>query len=216
MTLLKIKSYKHNYIIIFILLYTLSNIVSLLGNEYFVTTPLLPHNGLRILYYGFIIVIVCLFTNLFGNTKTNLVNQRELSIKKYSLNKIMVISFFSFIIAGRIIVFYIWRQKTGPIYLKEEILYDITRYILGGIAEELLFTGLLYGYLKQKRMKDFLTIAIVTVLFILPHFNFTLGAIISFTLFRVIVLIGFKFYPSLLFFSMYHILYNAVHCILQI
>lgn len=207
-----IKKNEKSYLIILIIVYALSIITNLLANPDLTDTPL---GGVILIYYGAALIIIALFTDLIEVTKENILNLQAESSSKFTKRKVLVIVFFSIIIAVRIGGFYFVRQKSGPLIPREGLVFDITRYILGGIAEELLFTGLLYGFLKYKKIPLVLNILIVTVLFTVFHFDFTLGAIMSLVLFRVVVLIGFNYYPSLVFFSIYHILYNSVYFIIR-
>ncbi|HBG36744.1 MAG TPA: hypothetical protein DDW88_06735 [Treponema sp.] len=107
------------------------------------------------------------------------------------------------------------RKKFDLSIPRTELIVHIISFIFGGIAEEAIFTGLLHEYLKKTKLPFLLNIFIVSFLFSLAHLDFSL-AFFGIFIVRVVFLTGYYFYPSLIFFGIYHTLRNIIVYIMYI
>lgn len=167
----------------------------------------IPFRINSIVFYSCIIFVIFKFTDIFRFNISSLKEQKENNKKKFLISKIIVISIFSSIIVAKIFLIILARESLNVNFPLYEIIGSAIVYILSAIAEEYLFSGLLFEGFKKKGMPFFLNVLIVCTLFAFYHRDFSFYFFIPFGI-RFVMLLGYRFYPSLLFFSLFHCLWN--------
>jgi len=214
MTLENFKKTKTNYLVVFSILYILSFVFSIFICPYSREKWPFLYNSMILVFFIISLFAVYSFTDLFKENRAHLKKEKLVS-KKFCIKKTIVIIIFSLFAVGRIIISILLRKKFDLSIPRTELIVHIISFIFGGIAEEVIFTGLLHEYLKKIKLPFLLNIFIVSFLFSLAHLDFSL-AFFGIFIVRVIFLTGYYFYPSLIFFGIYHTLRNIIVYIMYI
>ena len=96
---------------------------------------------------------------------------------------------------------------TNDVIISKRTFYNISMLLLGGFAEEMFFKGLLYRLFEEIGIPYVFNIVVVSILFAVMHWSFSLAFIVLFFI-SLFSLILFRIYPSILSFSIFHLLWN--------
>lgn len=160
-----------------------------------------------IVYYLCMLFIVLKFTDIYHFNLSYLKEKKVENKTKFLINKTIVIFIFTIIIVGKTFLMVMIRKNIDSPFPLHEIIGTAILYIFSGFAEEYLFSGLLFEGFKKKGMPYFLNVLIVCTLFAFYHRDFSFYFFIPFGI-RFVILLGYRFYPSLIFFSIFHCLWN--------
>lgn len=160
-----------------------------------------------IVYNLCILFVILKFTDIYHYNLSYLKEKKSESKTKFLINKSIVIFIFTIIIVGKTFLMIMTRENMDSSFPLHEIIGSAIVYIFTGFAEEYLFSGLLFEGLKKKGMPFIINVLIVSLLFAFIHLDFSIYFLIRFG-FRFFVLLAYRFYPSLLFFSIFHCLWN--------
>lgn len=165
-----------------------------------------------ILFFAIISFCILFFTNIF-EYNIGCYRDAKNSDKNFNKKRIAVITIFSLIVIGKILLCFWDRDFVENNLSTTQFIFSIVKQFFVVIAEEYLFIGLFYEGFKTKKIPFIANIIIVSILFTLLHFtNFSNGFdIYSFcTIFaiRLIILFGYKVFPFIPFFCVFHFLWN--------
>lgn len=203
------KQSKNNYIIVFGILFVLELILLKFVAPYVQQNFPPPFHKSMIVYFIIVYVLVFRFTNLWKNNHDEICRLKEEQCKIFRIGKILVVLIFSILLFFRVYIIYAARDYMDIPFILAEYIPQVLLYLLSGFGEEFLYSGLLYEGLKQKKVPFMLNILIVSLIFAFSHLQFNAIFLGTF-LFRIVVMIGFRFYPSLVFFGIFHTLYNVL------
>lgn len=160
-----------------------------------------------IVYNLCILFVILKFTDIYHYNLSYLKEKKLENKTKFLINKSIIIFIFTIIIVGKTFLMIMVRKHIDSTFPLHEIIGSAIVYIFTGFAEEYLFSGLLFEGLKKKGMPFIINVLIVSLLFAFIHLDFSIYFLIRFG-FRFFVLLAYRFYPSLLFFSIFHCLWN--------
>ena len=151
--------------------------------------------------------IVLKFTDIYHFNLSCLKEKKAENKTKFLINKTIVIFIFTIILVGKTFLMIMARKNIDASFTLYEIIGATIAFIFNGFAEEYLFSGLLFEGFKKKGMPFIINVLIVSLLFAFIHLDFSIYFLVRFG-FRFFVLLAYRFYPSLLFFSIFHCLWN--------
>lgn len=198
------------YLLIGVIIYLISLLYLLFLN------PMLQKqntsNVVSIIYFLLMSFCILFFTNIF-DFNIGCYRDAKKSDKNFNKKRIAVITIFSLIVIGKILLCLWARNLMEGMLSTSQFIFSIVKQFFVVIAEEYLFIGLFYEGFKTKKLPFVANVIIVSILFTLLHFtNFSNGFdIYSFsTIFaiRLIILFGYKVFPFIPFFCAFHFLWN--------
>lgn len=169
-----------------------------------------PVFGIRCMniYYFFSGAVLLLFANpvVWSTKKLSLI---RISGSNYSVKRNMVLSFLFCLIAIKFLLNYHINHTiiNDSVVMNNRYFLYYFMLLLGGFAEECLFKGLFFRLFEQINLPFMVNITLVSLLFSVVHWTFSFGFIVLFFI-SFVSLILFRFYPSILVFSAFHILWN--------
>ena len=160
-----------------------------------------------IVYYLCILLVILKFTDIYHFNLSYLKEKKLENKTKFLINKTIVIFIFTIIIVGKTFLMIMIRKNIDSPFPLQEIIGSAILFIFSGFAEEYLFSGLLFEGFKRKGLPFIINVLIVSLLFAFYHLDFSFSFFIPFGI-RFVMLLGYRFYPSLIFFSIFHCLWN--------
>ena len=160
-----------------------------------------------IFYHLCVLFVILKFTDIYHFNLSYLKEKKIENKTKFLINKSIVIFIFTIIIVGKTFLMIMARKHIDSPFPLQEIIGSAILFIFSGFAEEYLFSGLLFEGFKKKGMPFIINVLIVSLLFAFYHLDFSFYFLVRFGI-RFIILLGYRFYPSLIFFSIFHCLWN--------
>ena len=160
-----------------------------------------------IFYHLCVLFVILKFTDIYHFNLSYLKEKKVENKTKFLINKSIVIFIFTIILVGKTFLMIIARKNIDLTFPLHKIIGSAILYIFIGFSEEYLFSGLLFEGFKKKGMPFIINVLIVSLLFAFIHLDFSIYFLVRFG-FRFFVLLAYRFYPSLLFFSIFHCLWN--------
>ena len=193
------------YLLIGVIIYLISLLYLLFLN------PMLQKqntsNVVSIIYFLLMSFCILFFTNIF-DFNIGCYRDAKNSDKNFNKKRIAVITIFSLIVIGKILLGF-WARD----FSTTQFIISIIKQVFVVVAEEYLFTGLLYEGFREKKIPYVLNIIIVSLLFAITHYSvfangFDIINLSAIFLIRFIILLGYKFFPFIPFYCVFHVLWN--------
>lgn len=210
MILTNFKNKKKSYLIVFCILYLLGLLFVSVITPFFRNKSFPPYNSVMIIYFAISLIMIFCFTDLFKNNIHNLKTEKEKAANKFYIKKITVIFIYSAILIGKTILAYKAKSSMNYSVSLKKAITNIIIFIFSGISEESIFSGLLYEILRRKKVPFIINVVLVSLLFSFAHWQFSIIVFLAVFIFRIVILIGYYFYPSLFFFGIFHTLWNSI------
>ena len=198
------------YLLIGVIIYLISLLYLLFLN------PMLQKqntsNVVSIIYFLLMSFCILFFTNIFD---FNIGCYRDVknNDKNFNKKRIAVITIFSLIVIGKILLCFWARDFVENKLSTTLFIFSIVKQVFVVVAEEYLFTGLLYEGFREKKIPYALNIIIVSLLFAITHYSvfangFEIINLSTIFLIRFIILLGYKLFPFIPFYCVFHFLWN--------
>ncbi len=174
-----------------------------------IRTPYISFSPYFTIFYNSIFCfLIYIFANPFKWTK-ELTSSRKLADKFYSLKRNIVIGFMILLIISKscyvyYVNHYILPEGEFDDYRK---IISLVMYIPAGFFEEMFFKGLLVRLFKTFKLNAVLSYIVISLLFAFSHLVFSIAFIPLFFI-SFFSLLLFRLFPSIMFFSIVHILWN--------
>ena len=198
------------YLLIGVIIYLISLLYLLFLN------PMLQKqntsNVVSIIYFLLMSFCILFFTNIF-DFNIGCYRDAKNSDKNFNKKRIAVITIFSLIVIGKILLGFWARDFVENNLSTTQFIFSIIKQVFVVVAEEYLFTGLLYEGFREKKIPYALNIIIVSLLFAITHYSvfangFDIINLSAIFLIRFIILLGYKLFPFIPFYCVFHFLWN--------
>ena len=198
------------YLLIGVIIYLISLLYLLFLN------PMLQKqntsNVVSIIYFLLMSFCILFFTNIF-DFNIGCYRDAKNSDKNFNKKRIAVITIFSLIVIGKILLGFWARDFVENKLSTTLFIFSIIKQVFVVVAEEYLFTGLLYEGFREKKIPYVLNIIIVSLLFAITHYSvfaneFDIINLSAIFLIRFIILLGYKLFPFIPFYCVFHFLWN--------
>lgn len=198
------------YLLIGVIIYLISLLYLLFLN------PMLQKqntsNVVSIIYFLLMSFCILFFTNIF-DFNIGCYSDAKNSDKNFNKKRITVITIFSLIVIGKILLCLWARNLMEGMLSTNQFIFSIVKQFFVVIAEEYLFIGLFYEGFREKKIPYALNIIIVSLLFAIAHYSvfangFDIINLSAIFLIRFIILLGYKLFPFIPFYCVFHFLWN--------
>ena len=198
------------YLLIGVIIYLISLLYLLFLN------PMLQKqntsNVVSIIYFLLMSFCILFFTNIF-DFNIGCYRDAKNSDKNFNKKRIAVITIFSLIVIGKILLGFWARDFVENNLSTTQFIFSIIKQVFVVVAEEYLFTGLLYEGFREKKIPYVLNIIIVSLLFAITHYSvfangFDIINLSAIFVIRFIIILGFKLFPFIQFYCVFHVLWN--------
>jgi membrane protease YdiL (CAAX protease family) len=172
-------------------------------------TPYISFSPYFIVFYNSLFCfLIYIFANPFKWTKES-ISSRKLSDKFYNLKRTIVIVIMILLIISKSCFVYYVNHNILPEgeFNNDRKIINLIMFIPAGFFEEMFFKGLLLRLFKTLKLNDVISYIVISLLFALAHLVFSIAFIPLFFI-SFFSLLLFRLFPSIILFSIVHILWN--------